>query len=97
MKQKRLTQSELDALLNDTAAVQTEALRLDALLPAVYEAAQRLPAAFIRFNKSAIGSLQQLERFTSSVTGAVDAVFRGGHREYVSRRCFADIRRRLEK
>ena len=35
MKQKRLTQSELDALLNDTAAVQTEALRLDALLPAV--------------------------------------------------------------
>ncbi len=57
----------------------------------------RLPAAFIRFNKSAIGSLQQLERFTSSVTGAVDAVFRGGHREYVSRRCFADIRRRLEK
>lgn len=63
----------------------------------LYEAEQRLPAAFIRFNKSAIGSLQQLERFTSSVTGAVDAVFRSGHREYVSRRCFADIRRRLEK
>ena len=45
MKQKRLTQSELDALLNDTAAVQTEALRLDALLPAVYEAAQRRAAS----------------------------------------------------
>ena len=60
----------------------------------LYELEEILPAAFIRINKSAIANETQIERFAASFSGAVDAVFRCGYREYVSRRCFAEIKRR---
>ena len=63
----------------------------------LYELEAVLPASFIRINKSAIANENQLERFSASFSGAVDAVFRSGYREYVSRRCFAEIKRRFEE
>lgn len=60
----------------------------------LYELETVLPAAFIRINKSAIANETHLERFAANFSGAVDAVFRCGYREYVSRRCFAQIKRR---
>ena len=60
----------------------------------LYELEKILPPSFIRINKSAIANEQQIERFAATFSGAVDAVFRGGYREYVSRRCFAQIKRR---
>ena len=60
----------------------------------LYELETILPASFIRINKSAIANEQHIERFAANFSGAVDAVFRGGYREYVSRRCFAEIKRR---
>lgn len=62
----------------------------------LYEAEKLLPSYFIRINKSTLANETQLERFTSSYSGAVDAVFRCGYREYVSRRCFAQIKRRFQ-
>lgn len=63
----------------------------------LYELETVLPANFIRINKSALANEHQLDRFAASFSGAVDAVFQCGHREYVSRRCFAQIKRRYEK
>ena len=60
----------------------------------LYELEAVLPASFIRINKSALANEQLIERFAATFSGAVDAVFRGGYREYVSRRCFAQIKRR---
>ena len=60
----------------------------------LYELETVLPPAFIRINKSAIANEQHIERFAANFSGAVDAVFRGGYREYISRRCFAQIKRR---
>ena len=60
----------------------------------LYELEAVLPASFIRINKSALANEQLIERFAATFSGAVDAVFRGGYREYVSRRCFAEIKRR---
>ena len=62
----------------------------------LYELESILPSSFIRINKSAIANEQQIERFAANFSGAVDAVFRGGYREYVSRRCFAVIKRRYQ-
>lgn len=61
----------------------------------LYELEAILPASFIRINKSALANENQLERFSASFSGAVDAVFKCGYREYVSRRCFAEIKRRF--
>ena len=62
----------------------------------LYELEQQLPSSFIRINKSALANEQALDRFAVAYTGAVDAVFKCGYREYVSRRCFAQIKRRFD-
>ena len=56
-----------------------------------------LPSYFIRINKSTIANENRILRFSTAYTGAVDAVFKCGYKEYVSRRCFAEIKRRLNK
>jgi len=55
-----------------------------------------LPTYFIRINKSTLANEHRIARFVPVFSGGVDAVFRCGYREYVSRRCFAEIRRRYE-
>ena len=55
-----------------------------------------LPSYFIRINKSTLANEHRIARFDAAFSGGVDAVFRCGWREYVSRRCFAEIRRRYE-
>jgi len=55
-----------------------------------------LPSYFIRINKSALANEHRIARFDAAFNGGVDAVFQCGYREYVSRRCFAEIRRRYE-
>ena len=62
----------------------------------LYEVETLLPSTFIRINKSALANTARLDRFAVCFTGAVDAVFQSGYREYVSRRCFADIKRRYD-
>ena len=55
-----------------------------------------LPSYFIRINKSTLANEHRITRFDAVFSGGVDAVFQCGYREYVSRRCFAEIRRRYE-
>lgn len=55
-----------------------------------------LPSYFIRINKSSLANEHRILRFDAAFSGGVDAVFQCGYREYVSRRCFAEIRRRYD-
>ena len=55
-----------------------------------------LPSYFIRINKSTLANEHHIQRFDAVFSGGVDAVFYCGYKEYVSRRCFAEIRRRYE-
>ena len=55
-----------------------------------------LPSYFIRINKSTLANEHRIQCFDAVFSGGVDAVFQCGYREYVSRRCFAEIRRRYE-
>ena len=57
---------------------------------------EMMPAYFIRINKSALANEQRIARFDAAFSGGVDAVFQCGYLEYVSRRCFAEIRKRYE-
>ena len=67
-----------------------------ALKQRLYEIESLLPGNFIRINKSTIANENRIVRFAATFSGSVDAVFQCGYREYVSRRCFADIKRRYE-
>ena len=55
-----------------------------------------LPSYFIRINKSTLANEHRILRFDAAFSGGVDAVFMCGYKEYVSRRCFAQIRKRYE-
>lgn len=63
----------------------------------LYEIEQRLPQCFIRINKSAIANERAIERFNTDFSGGVTVQFKCGHSDYVSRRCFAEIKRRFKK
>ncbi len=62
----------------------------------LYELEAQLPSCFIRINKSTLANECALERLTVTYAGSVDAIFKCGYREYVSRRCFTQIKRRFE-
>ena len=63
----------------------------------LYEIEKRLPQYFIRINKSAIANEKAIEKFKTDFGGGVSVVFKCGYSDYVSRRCFAEIRRRYKK
>ena len=55
-----------------------------------------LPSYFIRLNKSTLANEHRIARFAAAFSGGVDAIFKCGYKDYVSRRCFAEIKRRYE-
>ncbi len=95
---KMLSVSEIECVTvldGKTYAIDTKNRRYRLKLR-LYELEQQLPSSFIRINKSTLANEARLDRFVVTYSGAVDAIFKCGYREYVSRRCFAQIKRRLE-
>ena len=60
----------------------------------LYELEDELPGDFVRISKSAIANRKKIAKFRAQLSGAVDAVFKSGYVECVSRRCFAELKRR---
>ena len=56
----------------------------------------KIPSYFIRINKSTLANEHCILRFKAIISGGVDAIFKCGYKEYVSRRCFSEIKRRYE-
>ena len=95
---KMLTISEIECITvldGKTYAIDSES-RQYRVKQRLYELEQQLPSSFIRINKSTLANESKLDRFKVTYVGSVDAVFKCGYTEYVSRRCFAQIKRRLE-
>ena len=97
MKMLPFSQIECVAVRNDkTYAVDAKGQQY-CIRMRLYEVEMLLPAYFIRINKSALANEKRIERFIATYSGGVDAVMKCGYREYVSRRCFAEIKRRYMK
>ena len=95
---KMLCISEIECILvldGKTYAIDSKNRRYR-LKQRLYELEQQLPPSFIRINKSALANETKLDRFAVTYAGSVDAVFKCGYTEYVSRRCFSQIKRRFE-
>lgn len=60
----------------------------------LYELEDALPGNFERISKSAIANWKKISKFKVQLSGAVDAVFKSGYVECISRRCFAELKRR---
>lgn len=95
---KMLSVSEIECITvldGKTYAIDSMNLRYR-LKQRLYELESILPPSFIRINKSTLANEMRLDRFAVTYAGSVDAIFKCGYREYVSRRCFAQIKRRLD-
>ena len=95
---KMLSVSEIDCITvldGRTYAIDSKNRRYR-LKQRLYELEQQLPSSFIRINKSTLANETRLDRFKVTYAGSVDAVFKCGYTEYVSRRCFTQIKRRLQ-
>ncbi|MBR1731100.1 MAG: LytTR family transcriptional regulator [Ruminococcus sp.] len=62
----------------------------------LYEIEQMLPASFIKINKSSIANRGYIVKFSAVINGSVNVVFKSGYTDYVSRRCFAQIKKELK-
>lgn len=60
----------------------------------LYELEAILPNHFQKINKSNIANMKHIVRFRTSLNGDVDAEFKSGFSDYISRRCFAELKRR---
>lgn len=60
----------------------------------LYELEAILPKHFIKINKSNIANKKRIVRFRTALNGAVDAEFKSGFSDYISRRCFVELKRR---
>lgn len=95
---KMLTVSDIECITvlgGKTYAIDTGNRRYR-LKQRLYELEAQLPSSFIRINKSTLANENRLDRFAVTYSGAVDAIFQCGYREYVSRRCFSQIKRRFQ-
>ena len=95
---RKLSFSEIECITvldRRVIAINTEGIRY-ALKERLRDLEEILPSYFIRINKSALANEHRIQRFDAVFSGGVDAVFYCGYKEYVSRRCFAEIRRRYE-
>ena len=55
---------------------------------------ERLPNYFIKINRSSIVNERRIKCFKTAFVGAVDVILKSGYRDAISRRCFANIKRR---
>ena len=92
----KFSQIECITILNGKTYVIDDQGKQYRLKLRLYELEQMLPSYFIRINKSSFANENRIKKFAATFSGAVDAVFMCGYREYVSRRCFAAIKRRYE-
>lgn len=95
---RKLAFSEIECITvldRKVTAIDTAGIRFT-LRDRLRDLAEVLPSYFIRINKSTLANEHRILRFDAVFSGGVDAVFQCGYREYVSRRCFAEIKRRYE-
>lgn len=62
----------------------------------LYQVAEKLPDYFWKINKSSIANRHEIERFNVISGTGVNVVMKNGMTDYVSRRCFSQIRKELE-
>lgn len=61
----------------------------------IYQLTNILPKNFWRINKSSIVNQIYINRFEETKTAGVNIIMKNGLTDYVSRRCFSKIRKRL--
>lgn len=61
----------------------------------LYQLQEQLGADYIRINQSCIANIRQISRFSVSIGGSLEVIFRDGYKDYVSRRELKNVKERI--
>ena len=61
----------------------------------LYQVAEKLPDYFLKINKSSIVNRHQIKKYTVNSGAGINVIMKNNVTDYVSRRCFAKIRKEL--
>lgn len=61
----------------------------------LYQLLEQLGPDYIRINQSCIANIRQISRFSASIGGSLQVIFRDGYKDYVSRRELRNVKERI--
>jgi DNA-binding LytR/AlgR family response regulator len=61
----------------------------------LYQLEEQLGKDYIRINQSCLANVGQISRFSASIGGSLEVVFRDGYRDFVSRRELKKVKERM--
>lgn len=61
----------------------------------LYQLEEQLGRDFMKINQSCLANISQISRFSASIGGSLEVVFRDGYRDYVSRRELKKVKERM--
>ncbi len=61
----------------------------------LYRLQEQLGHDYVRINQSCIANLRQISRFSASIGGSLQVIFRDGSKDYVSRRELKNVKERI--
>ena len=61
----------------------------------LYQLEEQLGKDYIKINQSCLANIAQISRFSASIGGSLEVVFRDGYKDYVSRRELKKVKERM--
>lgn len=61
----------------------------------LYQLEEQLGGDYLKINQSCLANIRQISRFSASIGGSLEVVFRDGNRDYVSRRELKRVKERM--
>ncbi len=61
----------------------------------LYQLEEQLGRDYMKINQSCLANISQISRFSASIGGSLEVVFRDGYRDYVSRRELKKVKERM--
>lgn len=61
----------------------------------LYQLEEQMGSDYIRINQSCLANISQISRFSVSIGGSLEVVFRDGYRDFVSRRELKKVKERM--
>ena len=61
----------------------------------LYQLEEQLGQDYMKINQSCLANISQISRFSASIGGSLEVVFRDGYKDYVSRRELKKVKERM--
>ncbi len=61
----------------------------------LYQLEEQLGKDYMKINQSCLANISQISRFSASIGGSLEVVFRDGYKDYVSRRELKKVKERM--